>query len=79
MMVSPVKGLVNSVGQLFKKPKAPALPAPQPIATRDDAIAQEQADDAMRRRRGTAANLLLGPQGAEAASSATATKLLTGQ
>lgn len=72
-VLSPISNVLS-----VHAPKAPKQPVAQPVATRDDAIAAAQADDEMRRRRGTAANLLLGPSGAEAAPGSTATKLLTG-
>lgn len=75
-ILSPVGSIV---GGLLKGPKAPKLPAAQPVATRDDAADAQARDDEIRRRRGSASNMLLGPQGAEADAGSTATKLLTGQ
>ncbi len=46
--------------------KAPKLPSPAPTPTRDDARAQIAASDALRKRRGGAADTLTGSGGAEA-------------
>lgn len=75
-VLSPIGSIV---GGLIGKPKAPKLPAPTPVATRDDAADAQARDDEIRRRRGSASNMLLGAQGAEADAAQTATKLLTGQ
>jgi hypothetical protein len=75
-IASPVGSIV---GGLIGKPKAPKLPGMTPVATRDDAADAQARDDEIRRRRGSAANMLLGPQGAEADAAVTATKMLTGQ
>lgn len=48
-----------------KKPQA-QLPAPLPVATRDDAAAAADQQDALRRRRGGAADMVTGAYGAEA-------------
>jgi hypothetical protein len=47
-------------------PKAPKMPAPTPTATRDDARAQIASGDALKKRRGGAADMLSGAGGAEA-------------
>jgi hypothetical protein len=58
-------GLVGGLlGLRHKGPKA--LPAP---VTRDDAREQADANDELRRRRGAAADMVTGTQGAEAAAS----------
>ncbi len=72
-------GPLNFVKSIFSGPKKPDIPAPLPVATRDDAAAQVAQDDAIRRRRGTAANMLVAAGSGEAAAGATATKTLTGQ
>ena len=69
-ILSPIGGLLFG-----KKPADP--PSPLPIPTRDDAAAATQRDDELRRRRGTAADQLLGPAGAEAPT--VSAKTLTGQ
>lgn len=51
-------------------PKAPKLPAPVPTPTRDDAREAVAMDDALRRRRGGAADIVTGRSGAEAAAGA---------
>lgn len=53
------------------KPATPKLPAALPQPQRDDAAAQLRGDDAFRKRRGGAADLLTGSGGAEAAPAAT--------
>lgn len=50
----------------FLFPKIPKAPDPIPPVTRDDAIDQQNQDDAMLRRRGAGANALTGPFGAQA-------------
>lgn len=57
-----------AAASLLKKPKVPAL---VPTATRDDAGAQDEAVQRLRKRRGAAANELLGPAGAEAGTTQT--------
>jgi len=52
-------------------PKTPRLPAPLPTPTRDDAIGAIGATDELRRRRGGAADVLMGAGGAEVAPAAT--------
>lgn len=54
---------LTSLGVL---PKAPKLPAQQPMQSTDDARNIVINQDALRRRRGGAADLLLGAGGAEA-------------
>lgn len=50
--------------------KAQAAPAPLPVATRDDAAAEAERTDRLRRRRGAAADMIVnGSSGAEAAMS----------
>ena len=46
-------------------PKAPTLPAPVPVATRDDAMSAIQTQDELARRRGGAADMITGAGGAE--------------
>lgn len=75
-VLSPIKTVVQGI---IGKPKAVKLPTAQPVATRDNAADAQARDDEIRRRRGSASNMLLGPQGAEADAGSTATKLLTGQ
>ncbi|MFZ5704923.1 MAG: hypothetical protein ACOY5R_06610 [Pseudomonadota bacterium] len=50
---------------LFGKPK---MPAPVPVATRDMAAENAAASDEIRKRRGAAANVLMGFTGAEAST-----------
>jgi hypothetical protein len=60
--------------------KAPKPLAPQPAATRDDAAAETARDDALRRRRGSAANMLLGEAGSASSSGTSmSAKALTGE
>lgn len=75
-VLSPIGSIV---GGILGTTKAPKLPGATPVATRDDAADAQARDDEIRRRRGSAANMLLGPQGAEADAGVTATKMLTGQ
>ncbi|WP_061780762.1 hypothetical protein [Sphingomonas sanguinis] len=49
-------------------PKTPKLPAPVPTPTRDDAREAVAMDDALRRRRGGAADIVTGRAGAEASA-----------
>lgn len=72
--LSPITAAASLIGKTA--PKAPALPVEQPTATRDDAAAQQQAQDALRRRKGSASTMLFGEAGQEAGS--TAVKMLTG-
>lgn len=59
-------GGLGIVSNLFShKPKPQALPAPLPTATRDDALAAAEQADALRRRRGGAADMVTGAYGAE--------------
>jgi hypothetical protein len=53
------------------KSSTPALPAPLPTPTRDDASAAVSASDALARRRGGAADILTGRGGLEAAAGST--------
>jgi len=55
--------ILKAVG-LVQSPGKP--PAPVPTVTRDDAAAQIQADDELRRRKGAAADIVNGTGGAEA-------------
>lgn len=59
-------GVVSGIVGLFKKPKAPKIPAAPPLATRNAAQEAALREDRMRRRRGVRANDVTG--GAEAAS-----------
>lgn len=50
--------------------KAPEAAGPLPVATRDDAAAEAERSDRLRRRRGAAADMIVnGSSGAEAAMS----------
>ena len=51
-------------------PKTPKLPAPQKTPTRDEARDAIAAEDALRRRRGGAADIMTGSGGAEAGPAA---------
>jgi hypothetical protein len=68
------------MSSLFRKPQAPATPtivqAPPP-PTIDQAITDRNQNDRMLRRRGRAATMLTGPEGAGVPQ--TATKQLLGQ
>lgn len=59
-------------------PSVPTIPNAPSMPTRDDAAANAAAQDDLRRRKGSAANILLGSAGAEAGASSTATKTLLG-
>jgi hypothetical protein len=60
-------GILGLGATLFaKKSKPKMLPKP---ATRDDAAAAIEQEDELRRRRGSAADILTGPRGAEAQGS----------
>jgi hypothetical protein len=61
-------------GVLSKKPKAQEVARP---VTRDDAAAAVARDDEVRRRRGSAADILLGPAAGEAQG--ITAKMLTGE
>lgn len=65
-LISPLGGLLG-IGK--KKAPAPAQVATPLQATRDDARAEIAAADALRRRKGAAADMLTGTRGAEAAGS----------
>lgn len=52
-------------------PSTPKLPAPLPQPTRDDAAAAVRMDDALKKRRGGAADIMFGASGAEAAPGTT--------
>jgi hypothetical protein len=67
-IVTAVAGIGGTIASLVNKPK---LPTAVPVATRDDAEAQQQQDDALRQRRGAAADILTGTTGAEAGAGAT--------
>lgn len=61
------KALISPLGAavgLFKKPN---IPAPTPVATRDNVRIQQIAEDRMLKRRGGLADLLTGANGAEPA------------
>lgn len=58
-------GSVLKATGLVSTPGKP--PAALPTVTRDDAVAQQRADDELRRRKGGAADILNGASGAEAA------------
>lgn len=61
---------------LFRGP--PDIPKPEPVPTIDDASRSREASDSqIRRRRGRAASILTGPQGAGLPQ--TGTKVLTGE
>lgn len=61
---------------LFHSPKSP--PPPEPVPTIDDASRmREESDNVLRRRKGRAASILTGPQGAGLPT--TGTKVLTGE
>lgn len=60
----PFSGL-GLVAKLFDGPKKKALPTPLPTPTRDDARAETERRDELRRRRGGAADMVAG-FGAEA-------------
>lgn len=61
-------GIIPGLLGIGKKKKAPVQPAMLPTATRDDARAMVDRDDALRRRKGSAADQILnGSTGAEAA------------
>lgn len=61
-------GVFGGLLGIGKKKKAPEQPSMLPTATRDDARAMVDRDDALRRRKGSAADQILnGSTGAEAA------------
>lgn len=70
VMVSPLGAAVG----LFKKPK---IPAPTPIAVRDNIRVQQIAEDRLLKRKGGLADILTGASGAEPAP--TGAKALLGQ
>lgn len=58
------------VSAIFGGGGSKAQPAPLPVATRDDAAAEAERTDRLRRRRGAAADMIVnGSSGAEAAMS----------
>lgn len=73
--------LIQGVGNIVTAPlkllgilpstKPPALPAPLPTPTRDDARALAQDVDKLRKRRGGAADIVTGASGLEPAAGAT--------
>ena len=70
-LVKAVTSLISPALQLagvFDHKKKPAVVQPGP-ATRDDAKAAADSQDELRRRKGAAADMLTGTQGAEAAAS----------
>jgi hypothetical protein len=50
--------------------KTPHVPGPTPMPTRDDAADLAAREDQLRRRKGSAADQITGPKGAEAGSGA---------
>lgn len=66
-------GLGGMLAASALKPKTPELPAPIPVPSRDDARATIAAQDALRKRRGGAADILTGAGGAEAGATGKAT------
>lgn len=60
--------LIGGVGKLLFGGGGKQRRLPRPV-TRDDAREEIEADDELRRRRGAAADLITGTQGAEAAAS----------
>jgi hypothetical protein len=64
--IAAVGGLVS--GLLFGKPKAPAQPAPTLAPRRDEAREAADLRDRVSKRRGVAANLILGAGGAESST-----------
>ena len=62
---------VGGIAQLVSKPATPKLPAALPQPQHDDAIDALRSGDALRKRRGGAADLLTGTGGAEASAAAT--------
>ena len=68
-------GLLKGLG-VISTPDTKALSAPLPSASRDDAAAAIEQDDELARRRGAAADISTGAQGAEAPS--TGGKLVLG-
>jgi hypothetical protein len=80
-MTGIVKNLISPLGNLLFKSKKPGLTAAQPAAlpeaTRDVAAEQQAVDDELRRRKGSAADILSGVMGAEAAANQTG-KLVVG-
>lgn len=70
-VLSPVAGVLSLL-----TPKAPKLPAPLATPTRDDAAKLIENDDALRKRRGGAADILTGAGGAEAGAAATGKQTL---
>lgn len=70
VLISPV----TAAAGLFKGPARPLAALPSP--TRDDAAVEMARDDEIRRRRGSAADIMLGPAAGEARTTA---KVLTGE
>jgi hypothetical protein len=73
-------GLVKSVGKIFgggdtPKPAPMVVPEPDPVPTVDDAVAAREKEDSSKRRRGRAALVLTGKDGAGTPNSATKTLL----
>lgn len=80
-MTMVLEGLLGGLGGLLfgalsKKPAPPAVPLP--VATRDDATAAQQQDDALRRRQGSASDILTGTKGLEAGAGSTGKLVVTG-
>lgn len=65
-------GLVGGIASKLLAPKAQAAPAPTPIPTRNAAQEAAMKSDQVARRRGVAANMLLGATGAESSAGKTA-------
>ncbi len=70
-LINPIWGISSALKQ-----KVPSLPAPIATPTRDDARAQISAEDALRKRRGGAADILTGTSGAEAPPGSTGKQTL---
>lgn len=65
-------GVSGVAGKLLSKKKAVAAPAAVPIPTRNAAAEAVAKGDMLARRRGVAANLILGASGAESSAGKTA-------
>lgn len=61
-------GVGGAAAQLLMKPKTPKAPVATPVPTRNQAAEGAMARDRVSRRRGVAANLLLGAGGAESSA-----------
>lgn len=70
--------LVSSIfggGKAPELPPMPKPPEPEPVPTVDDAVSAREKEDAARRRKGRAAYVLTGGEGAGSPNSATKTLL----